>query len=136
MEYFEEGDLSDTGFDAGKHLADIFKHRTDNNENDIRMGKDLQFTPMIFYKRAPMRFGKRNFDKDFDSKEFLRSIRAPMRFGKRGSWKQYDEERENDVNFEEFGHIEFSKRAPMRFGKRNNKFDDLFSPTHFEYPGK
>merc|ERR1719189_2575333 len=61
---------------------------------------------MRFGKRAPMRFGKREFDEELNEFKILRSARAPMRFG---------------------------KRAPMRFGKRDYEAPSFMNYYNDDY---
>ena len=120
---------------AGKHLENSIL-QTREVGPDIMITDDQKMAPMIFSKRAPMRFGKQGLDTDLSTRDFLRPIRAPMRFGKRAPMrfgKRYVEEPESIL--ENFGDVGFSKRAPMRFGKRNNDYEDLNYSSTFDYFG-
>merc|ERR1711879_919513 len=94
-----------------KHLDNLFEKR--GGYNDDNFLEEQNYIPMLFSKRAPMRFGKRNSDTDLTAQDYSRSIRAPMRFGKRYV--------EQGNYFEVFTRRELNKRAPMRFGKRNSE---------------
>ena len=87
---------------------------------------------MRFGKRAPMRFGKRDFLSD-PAVEFPRYVRAPMRFGKRSTKRapmRFGKrapmrfgKRDFVEPYEEYEDLLLNKRAPMRFGKRSDDYD-------------